>query len=69
LVALGDGRIEVTGEFYDQAASSADPIESRPGFAALLDRIGAVTQLPMSPQRVKELLRRKTKVGSSNSAR
>jgi hypothetical protein len=30
---------------------------------------GGVTQLPMSPQSVKELLRRKTKVGSSNSAR
>jgi hypothetical protein len=30
---------------------------------------GGVTQLPMSPQRVKELLRRKTKVVSSNSAR
>jgi DNA invertase Pin-like site-specific DNA recombinase len=30
---------ELVGEFYDPAVSGADPIESRPGFAALLDRI------------------------------
>ena len=30
---------EVLGEFYDAAVSSADPIQGRPGFAALLDRI------------------------------
>ena len=29
----------VTDEFYDAAVSGADPIETRPGFAALLDRI------------------------------
>jgi DNA invertase Pin-like site-specific DNA recombinase len=27
------------GEFYDAAVSGADPIEARPGFAAMLDRI------------------------------
>ncbi len=31
--------IEIVGEFYDAAISGADPIETRPGFAALLDRI------------------------------
>ena len=30
---------EVVGEFYDAAVSGADPIQGRPGFAALLDRI------------------------------
>jgi DNA invertase Pin-like site-specific DNA recombinase len=30
---------EVAGEFYDAAVSGADPIQDRPGFAALLDRI------------------------------
>jgi DNA invertase Pin-like site-specific DNA recombinase len=30
---------ELAGEYYDAAVSGADPIESRPGFAALLDRI------------------------------
>lgn len=29
----------IIGEFYDAAVSGADPIESRPGFSALLDRI------------------------------
>src|SRR5215211_465778 len=29
----------LVGEFYDPAVSGADPIETRPGFAALLDRI------------------------------
>ena len=29
----------LVGEFYDAAVSGADPIETRPGFAALLDRI------------------------------
>jgi DNA invertase Pin-like site-specific DNA recombinase len=31
--------IALVGEFYDAAVSGADPIETRPGFAALLDRI------------------------------
>lgn len=31
--------IELVGEFYDAAVSGADPIETRPGFAAMLDRI------------------------------
>jgi DNA invertase Pin-like site-specific DNA recombinase len=31
--------LEITEEFYDQDVSGADPIESRPGFSALLDRI------------------------------
>jgi DNA invertase Pin-like site-specific DNA recombinase len=30
---------ELVGEFYDAAVSGADPIESRPGFAAMLERI------------------------------
>src|SRR3954468_9125551 len=30
---------EIVGEFYDAAASGADHLEARPGFAALLDRI------------------------------
>jgi DNA invertase Pin-like site-specific DNA recombinase len=29
----------IDAEFYDPAVSGADPIETRPGFAALLDRI------------------------------
>lgn len=32
-------RLEVVAEFYDADVSGADPIETRPGFAALLDRI------------------------------
>jgi len=31
--------LEITEEFYDQDVSGTDPIESRPGFSALLDRI------------------------------
>jgi DNA invertase Pin-like site-specific DNA recombinase len=31
--------IEVVEEFYDTDVSGADPIETRPGFSALLDRI------------------------------
>src|SRR3954451_20651371 len=30
---------ELAGEFYDAAVSGADPLESRPGFAAMLERI------------------------------
>lgn len=32
-------RLNVVEEFYDADVSGADPIESRPGFSALLDRI------------------------------
>lgn len=32
-------RLEIVEEFYDADVSGADPIEARPGFAALLDRI------------------------------
>ena len=32
---------ELVGEFYDAAVSGADPIQDRPGFANLLDRIEA----------------------------
>jgi len=31
--------IEIVAEFYDAGVSGTDPIESRPGFAAMLDRI------------------------------
>jgi DNA invertase Pin-like site-specific DNA recombinase len=30
---------ELAGEFYDAAVSGADPIETRPGFAAMIERI------------------------------
>jgi DNA invertase Pin-like site-specific DNA recombinase len=30
---------EIVGEYYDAAVSGADPITSRPGFAAMLERI------------------------------
>ncbi len=30
---------EIVDEFYDPAVSGTDPIETRPGFSALLDRI------------------------------
>ena len=30
---------QIVEEFYDAAVSGADPIQDRPGFAALLDRI------------------------------
>jgi DNA invertase Pin-like site-specific DNA recombinase len=33
------GGFEIVDEFYDPAVSGVDPIETRPGFAALLDRI------------------------------
>jgi DNA invertase Pin-like site-specific DNA recombinase len=32
-------RLELVGEFNDAAVSGADPIERRPGFAALLTRL------------------------------
>jgi DNA invertase Pin-like site-specific DNA recombinase len=32
-------RFTIVDTYYDQAVSGADPIEARPGFAALLDRI------------------------------
>jgi DNA invertase Pin-like site-specific DNA recombinase len=31
--------LDLVGEFYDAAVSGADPVETRPGFAAMLDRI------------------------------
>jgi phosphoglycolate phosphatase-like HAD superfamily hydrolase len=31
--------LDIVAEYYDQAVSDADPIEGRPGFKALLDRI------------------------------
>jgi DNA invertase Pin-like site-specific DNA recombinase len=30
---------ELVGEFYDAAVSGADPVDTRPGFAAMLERI------------------------------
>jgi DNA invertase Pin-like site-specific DNA recombinase len=31
--------LDLVGEFYDAAVSGADPVETRPGFAKMLDRI------------------------------
>jgi DNA invertase Pin-like site-specific DNA recombinase len=31
---------ELVGEYYDAAVNGADPIEQRPGFAAMLARLG-----------------------------
>jgi DNA invertase Pin-like site-specific DNA recombinase len=31
--------VELIQEFYDAAVSGADPVQERPGFAAMLDRI------------------------------
>jgi DNA invertase Pin-like site-specific DNA recombinase len=36
-----NGGYEIIDQFYDAAVSGADPIETRPGFADLLDRIEA----------------------------
>ena len=33
------GGLEIVDWFYDPAVSGADPIEARPGFSALLDRL------------------------------
>ena len=35
----GAAGYELVGGFYDAAVSGADPVETRPGFAAMLDRI------------------------------
>jgi DNA invertase Pin-like site-specific DNA recombinase len=45
---------EIVGEFYDAAVSGSDPVNVRPGFTALLDRIagnGVRTILVESPDR------------------
>ena len=39
LRTLGRAGLEIVDWFYDPAVSGADPIEVRPGFSALLDRI------------------------------
>src|SRR5215471_508638 len=39
---------EIIGEYYDAAISGADPIEGRPGFAALLERIEPHRGAPFS---------------------
>lgn len=33
------GDVVIVGEFYDACVSGADPVENRPGFSAMLDRI------------------------------
>jgi DNA invertase Pin-like site-specific DNA recombinase len=35
----GANGIKIVGDFYDAAVSGADPVQDRPGFAAMLDRI------------------------------
>jgi DNA invertase Pin-like site-specific DNA recombinase len=35
------GGYEIVEQFYDQAVSGADPIETRPGFVAMLERIAS----------------------------
>jgi hypothetical protein len=35
----GRAGYELVGEFYDAAVSGADPIDTRPGFAAMLEQI------------------------------
>jgi DNA invertase Pin-like site-specific DNA recombinase len=40
-VFAGQAGLEIVDEFYDADVSGADPIESRPGFSALLDQIEA----------------------------
>ena len=47
-------KIEVVAEYYDAAVSGADPVDQRPGFADLLNRIkgnGIGTVLVESPDR------------------
>ena len=45
---LRHGGYEITEEFYDTAVSGADPIETRPGFAAMLERIEGTVSAPSS---------------------
>jgi len=49
------GGYDLVDEFYDQAVSGSDPIETRPGFSALLDRIeqnGVRTVILEEPSRL-----------------
>jgi DNA invertase Pin-like site-specific DNA recombinase len=46
--------VEIVGEYYDAAVSGADPVGSRPGFAAMLEALlanGARTIIVESPDR------------------
>src|SRR6478609_7801235 len=47
-------RFTIVGEYYDAAVSGADPVDQRPGFAELLQRLaadGAKTIIVESPDR------------------
>jgi hypothetical protein len=42
---------ELVDQFYDAAVKGSDPVTARPGFSAMLDRIGVRTILVESPDR------------------
>jgi DNA invertase Pin-like site-specific DNA recombinase len=47
-------RFTIVGEYYDAAVSGADPVDQRPGFAEMLQRLaadGAKTIIVESPDR------------------
>ena len=46
------GGFEIVAEFYDAAVSGADPIQDRPGFAQLLDRIHATRLTSPHPLKI-----------------
>ena len=61
---------EIVDEFYDAAVSGADPIETRAGFAALLDRIEPHGELrPEAVALAKRLHRASPKTGRRMSLR
>src|SRR3954465_15029092 len=47
----------IVDEFYDPAVSGADPIETRPGFAALLDRMDREQRRAHRPGRGRQPVR------------
>ena len=49
---LSGAVFEIVAEFYDAAVSGADPIQDRPGFAQLLDRIHATRLTSPHPLKI-----------------